>query len=82
MASVVKLFAEQFYRGFVQARGDNGEAIFFDPLLKRIGGVSVAENHVPISQDKYYAWSVANPDFSDTAFNKQMDSSYNEKVGF
>jgi hypothetical protein len=31
MASVVKLFAEVFHGGFVQACGDNGKAILFDP---------------------------------------------------
>jgi len=50
MAGAVKLFVEEFHGGFIQARGDNGEAILFDPLLKRSGaGVSVAQNHFPHS---------------------------------
>ena len=44
MASVVKLIAEEFHGGFVQARRDNGKAILFDPLFKRVSGVRVAQN--------------------------------------
>jgi hypothetical protein len=57
MASVVKLFVEEFHGGFIQAHGDNGEAILFDPLLKRSSaGVSVARSHFPHPSDKYYGW--------------------------
>jgi hypothetical protein len=50
MASVVKLAAQEFHGGIVQARRDNGEAILFNSLFKRVSGGCVTQNTLAAPQ--------------------------------
>jgi len=56
MASVVKLTAQEFDGRNVQARRDNGEAILFDSLFKRVSGVCVPQDSQATPQGKCNAW--------------------------
>jgi len=52
MASVVKLTAQEFHGGIVQARRDNREAILFDSLFKCVSGVCVTQDSLATPQSK------------------------------